>query len=207
MKTIRKHFTRRRFLATLGLAGFGGVSGVGYAGLVEPQWLQVGRYEVSLSGVTTRPPLKILHLSDLHASPVVSLKFISEAIQLGLKEKPDVICLTGDFITHQYDAFDEYQEVLKPLAASAPTFACLGNHDGGMWAAGRGGYGDTSRVRDLLAGSGVKLLHNATERVRLNDRDLTLVGLGGYLGKGYSAIDGLSGSCTRGGHNNRRVVT
>lgn len=159
----------------VGLAGLGGVS---YVHWIEPRWLGVGRHEVKLSKTAGQAPLKILQLSDFHASPVVSLSFISHAIQLGLSQKPDLICLTGDFITHKFDAFAEFKEVLKTLAENAPAFACLGNHDGGIWAARRRGYEDTTAVRDLLVKSGVELLHNAAKSVRIKEWDLTLVGLG-----------------------------
>jgi predicted MPP superfamily phosphohydrolase len=130
-----------------------------------------------------RAPLKLLQLSDFHASRFVSLDFIAEAIRLGLAEKPDLICLTGDFITSHFSEFVAYGKILRPLAASAPTFACLGNHDGGSWSARAGGYADTRAVRDLLAGSGVELLHNAARTVRVADWDLTLVGLGDLWAK------------------------
>lgn len=172
---LPKNLTRRKFLATLGL----GVAGSGlYAGVVEPHWLTIGRHTVRLNPQLSGPSLKILHLSDLHASRVVSLNFIGEAVRMGLALQPDLICLTGDFITRGFNGFDGYAQVLKPLAACAPTFACLGNHDGGIWAARRRGYSDTNRVREVLAGAGVKLLHNAASAIRVRNRDLTVVGLG-----------------------------
>ena len=169
-----KLFTRRRFLAAAGLFAVG----TGYAFGIEPRWLGVGRHAVKLSQGVSRRSLKLLQLSDLHASHVVSMNFIAEAVQLGLSLKPDLICLTGDFITRGYNQLDGYAEILKPLADSAPTFACLGNHDGGLWAARRRGYADTNRVRDLLVKSGATLLHNSAKTIRVRDWDLTLVGVG-----------------------------
>ena len=170
-----KLFTRRTFLAGLGLFALGG--GV-YVRLIEPCRLEIGRHEIDLSRGRRRGPLKILHLSDFHASPVVSLEFIAKAVQLGLSLKPDLICLTGDYITRGYDQLDGYAEVLRSLAGGTPTFACLGNHDGGLWAARRRGYADTHRVRGMLTQSGTALLHNAAKTVRIRDWDLTLVGVG-----------------------------
>jgi len=175
VKFLPKNLTRRKFLATVGLA----VAGSGlYVRVIEPHWLTIGRHTVKLGLKGDSPPLKILHLADLHVSHVVSLGFIGEAIRLGLGLQPDLICLTGDFITHGYEALDGYAEVLKPLAASAPTFACMGNHDGGLWASRRHGYKNTNRVREVLDQAGVTLLHNSARTVRLGDRDLRLVGLG-----------------------------
>ena len=80
----------------------------------EPGWLQVGRHNVPTG--KGRPPVSILQLSDFHASSVVSLEQIAESVDLGLSLKPDIICLTGDFITSKYEAFDAYAAVLKRLA-------------------------------------------------------------------------------------------
>jgi predicted MPP superfamily phosphohydrolase len=175
VKCLPKNLTRRKFLATLGLT----VAGSGlYVRVVEPHWLTVGQHTVKLGSKSNSPPLKILQLSDLHASHVVSLDFIGEAVRMGLELQPDLVCLTGDFITRGYKALDGYAEVLTPLANKAPTFACLGNHDGGIWAARRRGYATTNRVREVLAKAGVTLLHNSARTVRVCGRDLRLVGLG-----------------------------
>ena len=174
MLVSRKLFTRRKFLAAAGLCALG----AGYAFRIEPRWLGVGRHEVKLSRSSGRLPLKLLQLSDLHASQVVSLGFIAEAVQLGLGLKPDLICLTGDFITRGYNQLDGYAEILRSLADSAPTVACLGNHDGGLWAGRRRGYPDTNRVREVLTKAGATLLHNAAKTIRVRDWDLTLVGVG-----------------------------
>lgn len=45
--------------------------------------------------------MRILYLSDLHASPDVPKSLIESAIGLGLELKPDLACLTGDFVTHR----------------------------------------------------------------------------------------------------------
>ena len=175
--SLTRKFSRRQFLAATGLTGFGGVT---YVHSFEPQWLEVGRHEVPLSKSGGKTPLKILQLSDFHASPWVSLDFIREAIGLGLQQQPDLILLTGDFITRSFNQFDGYAEVLAPLAKAAPTFACLGNHDGRLWAGKGRGYEDTMFVRSVLSQAQVTLLHNTTQSVRVRDWQLTLVGLGDF---------------------------
>jgi uncharacterized protein len=173
MPIPRIKWSRRKFLA--GALG-AGVAAIADIELLEPHWLGVGQHEVKL-GFGSSMPLRLLHLADLHVSKHVSLGFISTAVQKGLALKPDLICLTGDFISWRYDAFDPYAEVLKPLADAAPTFASLGNHDGGQWAAGAG-YGDTSLVRRLLEHSRIQLLHNRSTTVQIRRRTLSLVGVG-----------------------------
>jgi len=166
--------SRRRFLACLGAGGLGLA---GYTGLVEPFRLRVGRHECKIRASAPDRPLKLLHLSDLHASWAVSLGFIEEAVELGLQLKPDLICITGDFITRQYAAFDSYARVLARLSAAAPAFACLGNHDGGRWAGFHGGYESTQPVRQLLQQSRIELLHNRCATLRLNGREVKLTGV------------------------------
>jgi hypothetical protein len=170
----RRRITRREFLAC---AGAGGLGLAGYAGLVAPFRLEIGRHECKTRAPAPERPLKLLHLSDLHASWAVSLGFIEEAVQLGLQLKPDLICITGDFITSKYEAFDSYARTLAKLSAAAPVFACLGNHDGGLWAGVRGGYETTRPVRQLLQQSHIQLLNNRSATLRLKGRDVKLAGL------------------------------
>ena len=156
----------------------------------EPGWLEVGRHDVPIG--KDRPSVNILQLSDFHASSVVSLKQIAESVDLGLSLKPDLICLTGDFITSKYDAFDEYAAVLKRLADSNPTFACLGNHDGGRWI-GRRGYTDTSNIRSVLSKAGIRLLHNESTEIAVKGRSVTMVGVGDLWAKELDAERAFSG--------------
>jgi predicted MPP superfamily phosphohydrolase len=168
--------TRRNFLGTLAC----GAGGFGYMRFGEAHWLEVNSHQVSLSpnGTSTEArPVRILHLSDFHASPVVSLNYIREAIELGLSLKPDLICLTGDFITSKYDRFDQYASILRKVAAAAPTFACMGNHDGGWWVR-RWGYKDWDWVAKMLKSADVTLLHNEARRININGTRLQLVGVG-----------------------------
>lgn len=174
---MKKKYSRRKFLALLGVSAVGVA---GYGGVIESGRFVVRRHQVRLGRFSSLAPVTILHLSDFHASAVVSLAQISEAIELGLAYKPDLICLTGDFITRRYDRFDEYATMLLPLAKHAPTFACLGNHDGGAWAKRRYGYPDTTQVSALLRKGGVQLLQNTAESVRIKGWHLSVLGLGDY---------------------------
>jgi predicted MPP superfamily phosphohydrolase len=170
-KGWQKVFSRRNFL---GLGGLG-AAGFGYVRFAEEEWLEINEPKLTL-----RPngrEIRLLHLSDFHASPVVSLSYISRAIDLGLSLKPDVICLTGDFITSKYNYFPEYSAILRKLSAAAPTLACMGNHDGGLWAR-RYGYSDWKLVGKLLNESGATLLHNANRVLEISATPIQFVGLG-----------------------------
>jgi predicted MPP superfamily phosphohydrolase len=167
--------TRRNFFGTVG----SGLGALAYMRFGEAEWLEVNQPSVKLRARSTElpPKIRLLHLSDFHASPLVGLDFIQEAVELGASLKPDLICLTGDFITRKYERFADYADILKKLSTAAPTFACMGNHDGGRWIE-RWGYRDWSLVGDMLKQSDVTLLHNQGQRVELNGKKLQLVGVG-----------------------------
>jgi predicted MPP superfamily phosphohydrolase len=104
---------------------------------------------------------------------------IRAAVDLALKCGPDAICLTGDFVTGNDADPDALAELLAPLARRAPTFATLGNHDGGAWARWRHeGYKDTQAMRAMLAAAGITHLDNTAETLTLRGRAVRFCGVG-----------------------------
>jgi predicted MPP superfamily phosphohydrolase len=186
MKPAKK-FSRRKFLGTLSAGVLGTAA---YMRWCEPDWFQVGRHRATIH--SDLPPVRILHMSDFHASGDVTLSQVEEAIELGLSLKPDLVCLTGDFITWKYDYFDDFGQLLKRLGDAAPAFACLGNHDGGRWSA-RHGYGDSSKVETMLNRSGIRLLHNAFTALSINQRQVRLVGVGDLWAEDIDAAKAFPG--------------
>lgn len=175
---LRTKISRRAFLAgALGLAGAGAASGA-YMRFGEPEWLEVTRKTARLPRAAAGATLRVLHLSDFHASAVVPLSLIRESVRLGLAERPDLVLLTGDFFTDVYEDRSGFAAALRPLAEAAPTFACPGNHDGGAWAGRAGGYADLSPLGDLLARAGIPLLRNASAELTLRGRRVQLIGIG-----------------------------
>jgi uncharacterized protein len=172
--TRRKRRTRRLFLGGL-LAGM--IAPPVWMRWLEPRWLGVDHQDIPLRVVGDGEPLRILHLSDFHASDVVPLEFIERAIRLGLSLEPDLICLTGDYVTTKFADLEGYSQALQLLSFAAPTFACLGNHDGGSWVRPRGGYDATDIVRRLLSGAQIAVLHNASAQVNIRGRRLQIIGL------------------------------
>jgi predicted MPP superfamily phosphohydrolase len=176
MSARSRLFTRRRILG--GLLGCGAAGGA-WMRWVEPGWLKVTRHSLPLwPGKPAGAPMRLLQLSDFHADPM-SLAQIRHSVELGLAEKPDLICLTGDFITWKFGQWDEYAAVLAPLAAAAPTYAIPGNHDGGGWARHRG-YADNSLVRGMLERARIPLLDNRRVPLEINGRRFVLAGLGDW---------------------------
>ncbi len=169
-------FSRRKFL--VGAAGTI-IAGGFYARFAESQRLRVSRHAVRLAEApapTTK--LRIVQLSDLHASSVVPLEFIAEAVTLALAQKPDLIALTGDFVTDSQTGPAGYAAILARLAAAAPTFACLGNHDGGVARPKAPSNPSIQPVVDLLTRANIPCLVNVSHTLTVNGCRLQLIGLG-----------------------------
>ena len=111
-------------------------------------------------------------------SEVVSLEAVEKAIDLGLKQQPEVEFLTGDFITWKLDRKTEYIRILKKLSGAIPTYACVGNHDGGLWAGSSHGYQDSSKVESLLAAANIHCLVNQSTIENIHGQALEITGLG-----------------------------
>jgi predicted MPP superfamily phosphohydrolase len=173
--------TRRNFFR--GLAGGAvAVGGVGaYAHWGEPHWLELDHQTVPLAkSAGAVRPVRVLHLSDFHDSPAVSLDYIAGAIALGVKQRPDLILVTGDFFTKRISDASRYRGILHRLPVAAPTFACLGNHDGGPWSRTIGGYASTDEVRALLDEAGIVCLQNDCQELFINGRKWQIVGVGDF---------------------------
>ena len=169
----RKRLTRRNFVRTILAAGLGAGA---YMRFVEPWWLKTTAFMVPLG--LGGGSLRLLHLSDLHAAPM-PLDYLAKSLRAGMALQPDLICLTGDYITTKYEEWDAYTALLAELPKVAPTFASLGNHDGGQWAR-HSGYADTQLVREMLERAGIPLLYNARVPFDHPKGRLTLVGLGDW---------------------------
>ncbi len=76
-------------------------------------------------------PLRIVQITDPHLGPFMSERRLREICRRAVEEKPDLILLTGDFLTVEtQQSPDPLARALAPLAAmKGRVFACFGNHD------------------------------------------------------------------------------
>ncbi|HMP72896.1 MAG TPA: phosphodiesterase YaeI [Kiritimatiellia bacterium] len=164
--------SRRQFLVGLGATG-AALS----VPLLHGQILRTSHTRIPLWN-DGAPPLRLAHLSDLHYSRYTSLRHIGQAVHLAIQAQPDLICLTGDFVDDIAPDPALYCETLRPLAQAAPTFACLGNHDGGAWLTRiKGRPLPPDPVIELLKEAGIHVLRDHTEDLPLNHRHLLLTGV------------------------------
>lgn len=173
----KRRFTRRKALATL-LGGGTAVGGT-YALGVEPNWFDHQTLRLPLLPAGSAR-VKILHLSDFHASLSTPLSRIDRAIAEGLERQPDCCVITGDFITQSLDQPLDYAKTLRALSSAVPTYAVLGNHDGGSGWDGTTGHcpPDHIALDAMLADAGVELLHNRAAIARHHGTEVMLVGTG-----------------------------
>jgi hypothetical protein len=114
--------------------------------------------------------LRVAQLSDLHVGPRTPAALVRAAIDEVNRFEPDLVALTGDFLSFGRREVETMRQVLGGLAA--PTFAVLGNHD--HWVDPRG-------ARDSLLALGYEVIDNAWTEVRLRGAPLAIVGVGDLL--------------------------
>ncbi len=146
-------------------------AGAAWSRFVEPEYFELTHTTVPLPKAS---PKRILHISDIHMSDGMTAADLRTGLQAGLARKPDLICFTGDYVSETTN-FDRQGLVnlLQSASATAPTFAVLGNHDGGAWLHRWGGNRSTALIRDLIESAGVHLLHNESAAIG----DITVIGV------------------------------
>jgi predicted MPP superfamily phosphohydrolase len=167
MPISRRDFLLAAVRASLG-AGLA-VAGTGlYATYVETIWLAVERVRVPLPHL---PPAfegyRIVQLTDLHLGRTVTQALIARAVDLALRLAPDLIVLTGDYVTGTLEEEGLVAE-LSRLAAPDGVWATLGNHD--HWT-------DASGVRRVLRRAGIRELQNAHTAVQRGEERLYVAGV------------------------------
>jgi hypothetical protein len=167
-------------LGTIGFCSRWAVAGRGH----RKEWMEVNELELNLSEEFNRkvPKAKIVHISDLHCSRTVSLGYLHRCIDRINKLNPDLILLTGDYITHDYAGrfAKKVTGLLTRLDSKYGVYGCLGNHDYGL-----GGFlknnkdkHKTAAMKRQLSFAGIKLLVNETTEIEINSRRLNIAGLG-----------------------------
>ena len=160
--------TRRAVLKTLLATGVGALSGTAaYGFLYGRHELTVTREDIPIAAL---PPalagLRIGLLTDLHRSQLVSHADVARAVDMLMREHPDLIVLGGDYVTwgdRRYVA--PSAEALAALSAPHGVHAILGNHD------------DDHDMPLALARNGVHVLKDARTRLTIRHESIDLVGI------------------------------
>ena len=121
--------------------------------------------------------LRIAQLSDFHYDADFSVVPLRKAIETLNRLQPDLILLTGDFVTvpmfsskrkKAADVIEPCTQLLAQLKAKIGVFACLGNHDA---------MTDPNRIVDVLQGHNIKVLRNRSEPLEKDGTRLWLAGV------------------------------
>lgn len=186
--------SRRAILKSLSGALLGAFGFASYAFGIEPGWrLEIARYRVRPKGWPEGFKLKIVAISDIHASePQMGLKRIEDVVRAANSQKPDIVLLLGDYGVGQMIyarpvAHADVAARLAELEAPLGKFGILGNHDywGSSlknWPYTRKKVNDTAEpYRRMLARAGVTLLENDVVRLTAGNQPFWLIGTGSLI--------------------------
>jgi predicted MPP superfamily phosphohydrolase len=136
-----------------------GLTQVARAAFAEPYQLAVERHAVALKRLPRElDGLRVVHLSDIHHSPFTGREQVERAVEVANSLQPDIIALTGDYISHEREYIQPCAEMLGRLRARRGVYAVLGNHDN--WV-------DAELITDLFRLAGIRVLNN--EGMRFED--------------------------------------
>jgi uncharacterized protein len=169
MTLKRRTFLKYAGASTLGVTVMGG-SSVLYGTDFEPGWLEVVTQPVHLTRLDSSfQNYRIVQLSDIHADTTwMNAERLAHIVQVANDQNPDLVVITGDFITHVHKEMDETLSTLRALRARDGVFAVLGNHDYAS---------DPVKVRALLPTYGIQELRNRTHTLRRGSGMLHLIGM------------------------------
>ena len=155
---MHSNLTRRRFLGygLVTLAGAAMVDGF----LLEPGHPVAEHREIRLSRLPESfSGFRIAQITDIHFGPYMGQVGVQRAVRLAQEFRPDIVVLTGDFVSHPLGQTDGYAGAhhAEPCAdvfaawKGVPIVAILGNHD---W------WNRSEIVAGALADRGIKVLRN-----------------------------------------------
>jgi uncharacterized protein len=179
-KSRRRILTRRRFL--LGCAALGV-----YTWQIEPHWARLVERKLPIPNLPESwVGKKLVHLSDIHVGPVSS-RYLSSWFREINSWKPDLILITGDFMSsiadEQIAATIRQMELLEP--AKSGTFAAFGNHDYGKTWKNQAVAGELLKQLTPL---GIRVLRNQ----QVNLSGLQIIGLDDLWSGNFDLELGLS---------------
>ncbi|HEV2883324.1 MAG TPA: metallophosphoesterase [Pyrinomonadaceae bacterium] len=137
--------------------------------LSEPFRLTIEHHQIPLRRL---PPaldgFRVVQLSDIHHSPFTSREQIERAVATANSLQPDIVALTGDYISKERQYAAPCAELLGKLRARHGVYAVLGNHD--HWT-------DAALITDLFRAEGITMLVNQGMRFEYKDAAFWLAGV------------------------------
>jgi uncharacterized protein len=139
---------------------------------IETVTFAIANLPISLNGI------KVVQLSDFHYDGLMlSSELLDQAIEFTNRVKPDLIVLTGDFVTHSPKPIQRLANHLRQLQSSAGTYAVLGNHDLEL-------IDSQERISHALTNAGIQVLWNQVAYPF--EEEFAIVGLADLWSPGFA---------------------
>ncbi|KAJ3434940.1 transmembrane protein with metallophosphoesterase domain-related [Anaeramoeba flamelloides] len=126
--------------------------------------------EIQDLGVTKK--LRLIQLTDIHMGVWMDEKRLKKISEWVVSEKPDLVFLTGDYLTMETNTAEgcrELQNGLTPLKKlEGKVFACLGNHD----------YEYLDGIKGVFSNLKIPLLEDEQSMVDLEKKNLKIQVIG-----------------------------
>jgi len=113
-------------------------------------------------------PIKIVHISDLHADRFTSPSKIRRYVEKINSLHPDLVLFTGDLITAGDHHIEEGADAIGKIKATYGSYVVMGDHD--YW------HGEQI-ITDALTNRGVSVLRNHTKRIDHKGKQIRLTGV------------------------------
>jgi uncharacterized protein len=118
---------------------------------------------------------RIIQISDIHYGQWISFDRLRGVVDLINKNNPDLVAITGDFVSYLLDeSIEEMSLQLGKLTTHDGVIAVLGNHD--HWAG-------AEKVRNILRKSNIYDISNKIYIVSKGDSKLTFAGIDSVMVK------------------------
>ena len=142
---------------------------VARAALTEPYMLSIEHERIHLNRLPKAfDGFRVVQLSDIHHGPYSSRDQIERAVDTANRLQPDIIALTGDYISKERHYAAPCVEMLGRLKAKYGVYAVLGNHD--HWT-------DAALITDLFRAEGITVLINEGMHFEKNGASIWLAGV------------------------------
>jgi predicted MPP superfamily phosphohydrolase len=182
-KTAAGFLTRRAFLQAGALAA-GGLAL--YSGEIERHWIDIHHVSIQLKNLPEEfRGFRIAHLADFHYGEYSEPTYIRSVVRATNALQPDLIALTGDFISAaplvrsiSIDFTYHCADLLARLECPR-RFAVMGNHDALV---GR------VEVSGALESRGIEVLHNRSIPIERRGARLWLAGVADILAGGEADL-------------------